>query len=112
MNYTDKLKRQNGIYAVLTGALIVFITLLLWGLLNKYQDNEYLAAELNKTQKEKVAISPYFTNEEAEEAYYYLSATDRIRLDFTKRGRWSGRSPVETSKKKPVKKSGKTVTNM
>ena len=67
MNYTDKLKRQNDIYTVLTGILVVTVLLLLWGLYNKYQDNEYLAAELNKTQKEKaellIKLEPYEHNE-------------------------------------------------
>ena len=56
MSYTDKLKRQNDIYAVLTGILVVLIILLLWGLYNKYQDNEYLAQELNKTLKDKAVL--------------------------------------------------------
>jgi len=35
---------------------ILLNALLIWGLANKYEDNEYLAAELNKTQGEKAEL--------------------------------------------------------
>ena len=56
MNYTEKLKRQNDVYAIVVGFLVMTVLLLTWGLNNKYQDNEYLAQELNKTQKEKAML--------------------------------------------------------
>ena len=56
MSYTEKLKRQNDVYAIVIGFLVMTVLLLAWGLNNKYQDNEYLAAEINKTQKDKAVL--------------------------------------------------------
>ena len=67
MTHTEKLKRQNDVYAIVIGFLVMTVLLLTWGLNNKYQDNEYLAQELNKTQKEKadllIKLEPYEHNE-------------------------------------------------
>lgn len=67
MNYTDKLKKENKYLTFAFWVLLAGNMLMTYAVVNKYQDNEYLVAELNKTQKEKadllIKLKPYEHNE-------------------------------------------------